>query len=43
MKDDLAGGTLPSVSFGKNSAWWAIDALAFNTHTAVKDLVLEGS
>ena len=40
MKDDLAGGTLPSGSFGENAAWWAISALAFNIHTAVKGLVL---
>ena len=43
MKDDLAGGTLPSGSFGENAAWWAIAALAFNVHTAVKGLVLGGS
>ena len=43
MKDELAGGTLPSGSFGANAAWWAIAALAFNVHTAGKDLLLGGS
>ena len=43
LKDDLAGGTLPSGSFGENAAWWAITSLAFNIHTAVKGLVLGGS
>lgn len=42
LKDDLAGGTPPSGSFGENAAWWAITALAFNVHTAVKGLVLGG-
>lgn len=43
MKDELAGGTLPSGSFGANAAWWAIAALAFNVHTAGKGLLLGGS
>ena len=43
LKDDLAGGTLPSGSFGENAAWWAITSLAFNVHTAVKSLALGGS
>lgn len=43
LKDELAGGTLPSGSFGENAAWWAIAALAFNVHTAVKGLALGGS
>jgi hypothetical protein len=43
LKDDLAGGTLPSGSFGENAAWWAIAALAFNVHTTVKGLALGGS
>lgn len=42
LKDELAGGTLPSGSFGENAAWWAITALAFNVHTAVKGLALGG-
>jgi len=24
MKDDLAGGSLPSVDFAENAAWWWI-------------------
>jgi hypothetical protein len=43
LKEELAGGTLPSGSFGENAAWWAIAALAFNAHTAVKGLALGGS
>ena len=30
VKDDLAGGRLPSGRFGANTAWWAIVVLAFN-------------
>ena len=30
MKDDLAGGSLPSGDFGENAAWWWIMILAFN-------------
>ena len=30
VKDDLAGGRLPSGRFGANAAWWAIVVLAFN-------------
>ena len=30
LKDDLAGGRLPSGLFGANAAWWAIAVLAFN-------------
>jgi len=43
LKDELAGGKLPSGSFGENAAWWAIAALAFNVHTAVKGLALGGA
>lgn len=43
LKDELAGGTLPSGSFGENAAWRAIAALAFNVHTAVKGLALGGA
>ncbi len=39
MKDDLAGGQLPSAKFGANAAWWAIMILAFNLHSAMKRLV----
>jgi hypothetical protein len=40
MKDDLAGGKLPSQLFGANAAWWQIMVLAFNVNAAVKRLVL---
>ena len=43
MKEDLAGGKLPSSSFGENAAWWWIMILAFNLNSAMKRLVLEGS
>jgi Transposase DDE domain group 1 len=40
MKEDLAGGTLPSGDFGENAAWWWIMVLAFNLNAALKSLVL---
>ena len=40
MKEDLAGGTLPSADFGENAAWWWIMILAFNLNAALKRLVL---
>lgn len=40
MKEDLAGGKLPSDSFGVNAAWWAIMILAYNLNMAMKTLVL---
>ena len=42
MKEDLAGGKLPSSDFGENAAWWWIMILAFNLNSAMKRLVLEG-
>jgi hypothetical protein len=42
MKEDLAGGKLPSSSFGENAAWWGIMILAFNLNSAMKRLVLQG-
>jgi hypothetical protein len=42
MKEDLAGGKLPSASFGENAAWWAIMILAFNLNALMKRLVLKG-
>jgi hypothetical protein len=42
MKEDLAGGTLPSGDFGENTAWWWIMVLAFNLNAALKSLVLGG-
>jgi hypothetical protein len=43
LKEDLAGGKLPSGNFGENAAWWWISVLAFNLNTAMKRLVLRGS
>lgn len=40
MKEDLAGGKLPSGNFGENAAWWWIMMLAFNLNAAMKRLVL---
>ena len=42
MKEDLAGGKLPSGDFGQNAAWWAIMILSFNLNSAMKRLVLGG-
>ncbi len=43
LKEDLAGGKLPSGSFGENAAWWWIMVLAFNLNAAMKHLILKGS
>lgn len=43
MKEDLAGGKLPSSDFGENAAWWGIMILAFNLNSAMKQLALGGS
>ena len=43
MKEDLAGGRLPSGKFGENAAWWWIAVLAHNLNAAMKSLVLRGS
>jgi hypothetical protein len=43
MKEDLAGGKLPSSDFGENAAWWRIMILAFNLNSAMKQLALGGS
>lgn len=40
MKNDLAGGHLPSKLVGANAAWWAVMLLAMNLHSAMKHLVL---
>ena len=40
LKEDLAGGKLPSGSFGANAAWWGITLLAFNLYVAMELLVL---
>jgi hypothetical protein len=43
MKEDLAGGKLPSSDFGENAAWWWIMILALNLNSAMKQLVLKES
>jgi hypothetical protein len=43
MKEDLAGGKLPSGDFGENAAWWGIMLLALNLNSAMKRLVLPAS
>jgi hypothetical protein len=43
MKEDLAGGRLPSSDFGENAAWWWIMILALNLNSAMKQLVLTES
>ena len=40
LKEDLAGGQLPSGLFGANAAWWAITVLAFNLNSLMKRLAL---
>ncbi len=43
MKEDLAGGRLPSGHSGVNAAWWHIMILALNLNAAMKRPVLGGS
>lgn len=43
MKEDLAGGRMPSKRFGANAAWWLVMILAMNLHAAMKLLVLDDS
>jgi len=40
MKEDLAGGKLPTDDVGSNAAWWWIMILALNLNNAMKMLVL---
>lgn len=40
LKRDLAGGRMPSGSFGENAAWWAVAVLTATLHAAVKRLAL---
>lgn len=42
MKEDFAGGKLPSGGFGQNAAWWWIMLLAVNLNAVMKRLVLGG-
>jgi len=39
LKNDLAGGKFPSGNFGENGAWWWINVLTFNLHTAMKRIL----
>lgn len=43
MKDDLAGGKLPSSDFGTNAAWWWIMIIALNLNVMMKNLALASS
>lgn len=40
MKEDLAGGHLPSGRFGANAAWWGIMVIAFNLNSLMKRVAL---
>ncbi len=40
LKNDLAGGRLPSQLFGANAAWWWLAVLAFNLNSIMKRRVL---
>jgi hypothetical protein len=43
LKEDFAGGTMPSSEFGANAAWWAIAVLAMNLAMAMNRVVLGGT
>ena len=43
LKEDFAGGKMPSAKFGANAAWWQIAILAMNLSSVMKRLVLGGS
>jgi hypothetical protein len=43
MKDDLAGGKLPSSNFGENAAWWWIMIIALNLNVMMKKMALDPS
>ena len=40
VKEDLAGGKLPSGDFGENAAWWCIMVVSLNLNVIMKRLVL---
>jgi hypothetical protein len=40
MKNDLAGGKMPSGDFGENAAWWWMMILALNLNNIMKALAL---
>lgn len=43
LKEDFAGGIMPSDEFGSNAAWWSIAVLAMNLSVAMNRLVLGGA
>lgn len=43
MKDDLAGGKLPSEDFGENAAWWWCMILSLNLNAIMKNKILPES
>ncbi len=43
MKEDLAGGKLPSADFGQNAAWWWIMIISLNLNAMMKALALNPS
>jgi len=43
MKEDLAGGKLPSSDFGANAAWWWIMIMSLNLNVIMKKLALAPS
>ena len=42
IKEDFAGGKLPSAGFYENAAWWWIAVLAYNLNAIMKALVMGG-
>jgi hypothetical protein len=42
LKEDFAGGKMPSNEFGANAAWWQIAILAMNIASTMKRVVLGG-
>lgn len=41
MKEDFAGGKLPSCDFGENAAWWWIMIFSVNINSIMKQLILQ--
>ena len=42
MKEDLAGGRMPSGKFGVNAAWWAMMIVSYNVAALMRRVVLGG-
>ena len=42
VKNDLAGGTMPSGKFGANAAWWWVSVLACNLNSVMTHVVMGG-